>query len=137
MHLDAESEPDSDVHRELMIVATIVVDSNGSTTTVTIVRSMALTSAPVIDVRVCRPLSNGSQKDTLSDHCLAVVVECGVEPWVPEGVDHVFISHGCLWYRGGRADRRISKVGFRRSSILDSGGEGVKECQIPEYFFSR
>ena len=45
-----------------------------------------------------------TQNDTLSKHCLAVVVECGVELWVPEGVDHVFISYVGPWYRGERLE---------------------------------
>ena len=108
-----------------MDAAIIVVDSDDSTTTTIIVRSMALLSAPVIDVPVCRPHCDGSQNDTLSDHCLAMVVECGVEPGVPDCVDHVFISHGCLWYRGGRAERRNSRVGLRRSAIAERGREGA------------
>ena len=49
-------------------------------------------------------LCDGTQNDTLSKHCLAVVVEYDVEPWVPEGVDHVFISYVGPWYRGERLE---------------------------------
>ena len=98
--------------------AMMVVGTDDSTTMTNIGRSMARSSSPSIDVAVRALHCDGTQNDTLSKHCLALVVEYGVEPWVPEGMDHVFISHEGPWYRGRRLDRRISKVGFRWYSIL-------------------
>ena len=105
--------------------AMLVVGTDDSTTMTNISRSLSRSSSPSIDVAVRHSLCDGTQNDTLSKHCLAVVVEYGVEPWVPEGVDHVFISYVGPWYRGRRVDRRISEVGFSCSSILEYGGEGV------------
>ena len=104
--------------------AMLVVGTDDSTTMTNISRSLSRSSSPSIDVAVRHSLCDGTQNDTLSKHCLAVVVEYGVEPWVPEGVDHVFISYVGPWYRGRRVDRRISEVGFSYSSILEYGGEG-------------
>ena len=109
-----------------MGLAMLMVGADDSTTMTNIGRSLSRSSSPSIDVAVRHSLCNGTQNDTLSKHCLAVVVEYGVEPWVPEGVDHVFISYVGPWYRGRRVDRRISEVGFSCSSILEYGGEGVK-----------
>ena len=93
-----------------------VVDTDDSTTMTNISRSIARSPSPSIDVAVSHPHCDGTQTDTLSEHCLAVVVEYGVEPWVPEGVDHVFISWDGPWYRWGRANRLRAKFDFRRSS---------------------
>jgi hypothetical protein len=109
-----------------MGLAMLMVGADDSTTMTNIGRSLSRSSSPSIDVAVRHSLCDGTQNDTLSKHCLAVVVEYGVEPWVPEGVDHVFISYVGPWYRGRRVDRRISEVGFSCSSILEYGGEGVK-----------
>ena len=108
-----------------MGLAMLMVGADDSTTMTNIGRSLSCSSSPSIDVAVRHSLFDGTQNDTLSEHCLAVVVEYGVEPWVPEGVDHVFISYVGPWYRGRRVDRRISKVDFSWYSILYYGGEGV------------
>ena len=105
--------------------AMLVVGTDDSTTMTNISRSLSRSSSPSIDVAVRHSLCDGTQNDTLSKHCLAVVVECGVEPWVPEGVDHVFISYVSGWYRGRRVVRRripISRVGFSRSSTMVTMG---------------
>ena len=112
-----------------MGLAMLMVGADDSTTMTNIGRSLSRSSSPSIDVAVRHSLCDGTQNDTLSKHCLAVVVEYGVEPWVPEGVDHVFISYVGPWYRGRRVDRRISKVDFSCSSILDSTTTG-KELMI-------
>ena len=93
-------QSDSDVRRELMNAGIVVFDRDHIPIIITKERPTALLLASVIDVAVCHLLIDGTQNDTLSDHYLAVVVECGVEPVVPEGVDHVFISHGVCGTRG-------------------------------------
>ena len=105
--------------------AMLVVGTDDSTTMTNISRSLSRSSSPSIDVAVRHSLCDGTQNDTLSKHCLALVVEYGVEPWVPEGMDHVFISHEGPWYRGRRVDRLRAKSDFRRSPIGEPGGEGV------------
>ena len=110
--------------------AMLVVGTDDSTTMTNISRSLSRSSSPSIDVAVRHSLCDGTQNDTLSKHCLAVVVEYGVEPWVPEGVDHVFISYVGPWYRGRRVDRRISEVGFSYLCIHKYGGEGVKHILL-------
>ena len=105
--------------------AMLVVGTDDSTTMTNISRSLSRSYSPSTDVAVHHSLCNGTQNDTLSKHCLAVVVECGVELWVPEGVDHVFISYVGPWYRGRRVDRRISEVGFSYLCIHKYGTEGV------------
>ena len=65
-----------------------------------------------------------------------VVVECDVEPWVLEGMDDVFISRAGRGNHRWPADQRISRFGFRWSSILDPRRVGVKrrrrepDCEI-------
>ena len=81
-----------------------VVGTDNSTTMPNINRSLSRSYSPSTDVAVHHSLCDGTQNDTLSKHCLAVVVECGVELWVPEGVDHVFISYVGPWYRGERLE---------------------------------
>ena len=87
-----------------MGLAMLMVGADDSTTMTNIGRSLSCSSSPSIDVAVRHSLFDGTQNDTLSEHCLAVVVEYGVEPWVPEGVDHVFISYVGPWYRGERLE---------------------------------
>ena len=84
--------------------AMLVVGTDDSTTMTNIGRSLSCSSSPSIDVAVRHSLFDGTQNDTLSKHCLAVVVECGVELWVPEGVDHVFISYVGPWYHRERPE---------------------------------
>ena len=43
---------------------------------------------------------------------MCVLLECGVEPWVPDGMDDVFISGAGRGNHWGAADRRISRFGF-------------------------
>ena len=69
MLLHADSVPHSDVRRDLMDVAIIAVDSDISKTTTTIVRSMEITSAPVIDVNVGPSLIDGTPTDTTVWRC--------------------------------------------------------------------
>ena len=106
--------------------AMLMIGTDDSTTMTNIGRSLARSSSPSIDVAVRHSQCDGTQNDTLSKHCLAVVVEYGVEPWVPEGVDHVFISYAGPWYRGRRVDRRISDFDFPRCCIQHPAPEGVK-----------
>ena len=87
--------------------AMLAVGIDDSTTMTNIGRSMARSPSPSSDVAVRHSHCDGTHSDTLSEHCLAVVVEYGVELWVPEGVDHVFISYAGPWYRRRRAVRVI------------------------------
>ena len=122
----AEAEPDSDVHRDSVHPAMIVIDSDDRATTTIIVRSTEPTSSPDTDVHVSDPHWGRVAERHLLRALFGLLVECGVELWVPEGLDHVFISYVSGWYRGRRVVRRISRVGFSRSSILEPGAEGVK-----------
>ena len=114
-----------------MGLAMLMVGADDSTTMTNIGRSLSHSSSPSIDVAVRHSLFDGTQNDTLSEHCLAVVVEYDVEPWVPEGVDHVFISREGPWYRGRRVDRRISIVDFPTYVYISTGGKGLKP-RVPD-----
>ena len=74
----------------------MVVEWDASTTTTANSCSMALRVAPDINVHMCHPQCGRVADGHLSEHCFAVLIECGVELWVPEGVDDVFISCECL-----------------------------------------
>ena len=100
-----------------MGLAMLMVGADDSTTMTNIGRSLSCSSSPSIDVAVRHSLFDGTQNDTLSEHCLAVVVEYGVEPWVPEGVDHVFISREGPWYRGERRKPLRTKSCFSRYGV--------------------
>lgn len=117
-HSHAEAEPDSDVRRDSVHPAIIVIDSDARTTTTIIVWSTEPTSPPDTDVHVSDPHWGRVAERHLLRALFGLLVECGVEPWVPEGLDHVFISYVSGWYRGRRVVRRISRVGFSRSCIL-------------------
>ena len=77
MLLHADSVPHSDVRRDLMDAAIIAVDSDTSTTTITIVRSMEIMSAPVIDVNVGPSLIDGTPTDTTVWRCWSSVASSG------------------------------------------------------------
>ena len=78
MLLHADSVPHSDVRRDLMDAAIIAVDSDTSTTTVTISRSMEVTSSPVIDVNVGPSLIDGTPTETTIWRCWSSVASSGV-----------------------------------------------------------
>ena len=126
-HSHAEEEPYSDVRRDSVHPAIIVIDADARTTTTIIVRSTEPTSPPDTDVHVSDPHWGRVAERHLLRALFGLLVECGVELWVPEGLDHVFISYVSGWYRGRRVVRRISRVGFSRSCIHEPGTEGVKK----------
>ena len=76
-----------------MDFAIIVTDRDHIPIIITTGRPMVLMSSPVVDVAVCYLLIDGSRLTPLPGGRLAVVTACGVEPWAPEGLDHVFISY--------------------------------------------
>ena len=67
-HSHAEAEPDSDVRRDSVHPAIIVIDSDARTTTTIIVWSTEPTSSPDTDVHVSDPHWG---RVTFSEHCLA------------------------------------------------------------------
>lgn len=84
-----------------------VIDEDHIPTTLNTERSMALLLSPVADVAVCHLLIDGTQIDTTSRWYLAVLAECGVEPWASECLDHCFTSYPSQRYRRRRLERRI------------------------------
>ena len=103
-HSHAEAEPDSDVRRDSVHPAIIVIDSDARTTTTIIVWSTEPTSPPDTDVHMSDPHWGRVAERHLLRALFGLLVECGVELWVPEGVDHVFISYVGPWYRGERLE---------------------------------
>ena len=96
-HSHAEAEPDSDVRRDSVHPAIMVIDSDARTTTTIIVWSTQPTSPPDTDVHVSDPHWGRVAERHLLRALFGLLVECGVEPWVPEGLDHVFISYVSGW----------------------------------------
>ena len=116
-HPHAEAEPDSDVRRDSVHPAIIVIDSDARTTTTIIVRSTEPTSPPDTDVNMSDPHWGRVAERHLLRALVGLLVECGVEPWVPEGLDHVFISYVSGWNARDHAVRGILKSRSRRYPI--------------------
>ena len=102
-------QSESAIRRYLMDAAIIVVDSDASTTTAIIVRSMALLSAPVIDVAVCYLLIDGSRLTLLPGGRLAVVTACGA-PDGRERLHVMFLCHAGVVGTAGYAPIRPGQI---------------------------
>ena len=100
------------MRRDSVHPAIIVIDSDARTTTTIIVWSTEPTSPPDTDVHMSDPHWGRVAERHLLRALFGLLVECGVEPWVPEGLDHVFISYVSGWYRWRRPELVIFNSWF-------------------------
>ena len=109
-----------------MDAAIIAVDSDTSTTTVTISRSMEVTSAPVIDVNVGPSLIDGTPTDTTVWRCWSSVASSGGS----QRAQIMFLYHMGVCGTAGGAPIGVSEVSrelvFAVQVYLNVDGKGLK-----------